>query len=349
LDVIVVYNEPALAADDPDWASEAGVLESVAAVCDALAARGHRARRLGVDASLACCFDMLNDVTGGDVVFNLFEGFAGTGRGEAEITGLLELAGWRVTGSPAATLAWTRDKARTKWLLAGAGLPTPEFELIAPGEAVDIDRVDRLLDAGPLIVKPACEDGSLGISSDSIVHEREAALRQVEKVRARYGGVLVERFIAGREFNAAIVALPRAELLPLSEIEFAGTAEPGMQIVTYDAKWSAASDDYRSTPGRCPASVDPLTARRIGELARAAFRHTGCRDYARVDLRMDTAGEVYVLEVNCNPDLSPGAGFQRALTAAGIAYDEFIDRLVRNARAERPSIAQMRRAERVPP
>jgi D-alanine-D-alanine ligase len=348
LDVLVVYNEPALPADHPDWASEAGVLESVAAVTEALVARGHRVSRFGIGPTLSEFLDTLPRIDRGDVAFNLFEGFAGGGRGEAEIAGLLELAGWRVTGSPAETLALTRDKARTKLLLAGAGLPTPEFELIAADAPIDTQRLGQLLDGGPLIVKPACEDASLGIGRESIVSEHAAMLRQIEETRRRYGPVLVERFIAGREFNAAVAALGEAHVLPLAEVEFRAVCPDAVRIVTYDAKWAAGSADDRSTPVCCPAQVDRATAHRIGQIGLAAFHHAGCRDYARIDLRTDAAGHVYVLEVNSNPDLSPSAGFNRALAAAGIAYDEFVDRLVRNAFATRGTRPGETSTQRVP-
>ncbi len=331
LDVLLLYNEPTLPADDPDWAAEAGVLESVEAVSAALLARGHRVRTLAVGSSPAELLTQLAHLAPPDVVFNLFEGLSGVGRGESEIAGLLELLEHPLTGSPAECLALVRDKARTKWLLAGAGLATPAFELIGEADAIDSARLAELLADGPLFVKPAHEDASQGIGPDSIVSDTPALIRQIETVRGRYKAVLVERFIVGREFNAAVIALPDAELLPLAEIEFTGPEPPGWRIVTYEAKWAAGSAADRSTPARCPARVDPATAQQIGRIALAAFRLTGCRDYARVDLRMDAAGQVFVLEVNANPDIGPGGGFFRSLGVAGFTYEDFVERLVQNA------------------
>ncbi len=330
LDILLLYNEPILSADDPDWASEAGVLESVEAVSDALLARGHAVRRSPVGSSPSELLGPLSRITPPDVVFNLFEGLSGVGRGESEIAGLVELLGHSLTGSPAECLALVRDKARTKWLLSGAGLSTPAFLLVAADEPVDGDQLDALLAQGPLIVKPAHEDASLGIGPESVVTQFEALLRQIERVRDRYGPVLVEQFIVGREFNAALLAIDKPGLLPLAEIEFALDGPPGWQIVTYEAKWAAGSVADRGTPARCPAQVDATTAERIGKIALAAFRLTGCRDYARVDLRMDGQGRVYVLEVNANPDIGPTAGFARALRAGGWSYEDFVDRLVQN-------------------
>jgi D-alanine-D-alanine ligase len=159
------------------------------------------------------------------------------------------------------------------------------------------------------------------------VTERQALFEQVEIVRSRYGEVLVERFVIGREFNVAVLELDEPQVLPLAEIEFRGAGRAGWQIVTYDAKWAAGSRADLETPVSCPAQVDESAATHIRELALAAFRITGCRDYARVDMRMDGGGRVFVLEVNGNPDIGPSAGYARALAAAGYEYDDFIERL----------------------
>ena len=328
--VILLYNEPTLAADDPDAASEAGVLESVEAVVAALERRGHRAIPIGLPGMPAAAEVVLR-LEPADLVFNLFEGLGGVGRGEAEIAGLVELCGHALTGSPPECLALVRNKARTKWLLGGAGVPTAEFQLVTADQEVDRDALQALLDRGPVIVKPAHEDASLGISPESVVETFERLEEQLAFVHARYGPALVEQFIVGREFNAAVLALPEPEVLPLSEIEFGPAFAPDRQIVTYAAKWSSESEACLHTPVRCPADVAPELAAEIRRVALAAFRLTDCRDYARVDMRVDGQGRVYVLEVNGNPDIGPTAGFARALGVAGIGYDIFIDRLVRHA------------------
>ena len=184
LDVLILYNEPTLPRDDPDWAQEAGVQESVEAVTAALAKGGHRAGSIGASDSPHELVEQLAKLPPPDVVFNLFEGYGGVGHGEAEITGLVELLGHRLTGSPAECLALVRDKARTKWLLAGAGLPTAAFRLIGAGDPLDRDDLAMLLAEGPAIVKPAHEDGSLGIGPESIVRDLPALERQIGRIRA---------------------------------------------------------------------------------------------------------------------------------------------------------------------
>ncbi len=334
--VLILYNEPTLPRDHPDAASEAGVLESVEAVNTSLAAHIHRCFALGLGPTVDEAIASILDLEPFDVVVNLFEGFGGVGRGEAVIAALVELRGLAMTGSPAECLELVRHKPRTKWLLAGAGIPTPEFLLVSPKCSFDRARVDALLEQGPLIVKPAHEDASLGISLASVVTTESELNEQLKQVHARYGPALVESFIAGREFNVSVLALPEANTLPLAEIEFGEAFPPDRRIVTYDAKWAADSDECVQSAVRCPADVDPVLATEIRRVALAAFQVTGCRDYARVDMRVDAQGRVFVLEVNGNPDISPTAGFAKALEAGGIEYDGFIHRLVKSAYARRP-------------
>ncbi len=137
MEVLILYNEPALAADDPDWAAELGVLDSVESVSTALLAHGHVVRKLGLASDTSNLLDALSGLGRADVVFNLFEGLGGVSRGEPEVAGLIELLGHPLTGCPAECLSLVRDKARTKWLLLGAGLPTAKFLLIRPGEPLN--------------------------------------------------------------------------------------------------------------------------------------------------------------------------------------------------------------------
>ncbi len=329
LTVSILYNEPVLPPDHPDWASEAGVLEAVEAVEAALGKRGHRVQRLPVADSPAALATALQR-TPCDVIVNLCEGLQGTGAGESQVAGMLELCGAPHTGAGSECLALVRDKAVTKWLLLGAGLPTAAFQRIGD-EPLPLPALARLLDAGPVIVKPAREDASLGIGPASVVTQMSALERQIDEVRQRYGEALVEQFIAGREFNVGLLALPELQALPLAEIEFGEQTSQPWKLVTYDAKWTPDSPDYGGTPVRCPADAAPELAAELARVSLAAFRLTGCRDYARVDLRVDEQDRVFILEINANPDISPGAGLARALRVGGLSYEEFVERLVQTA------------------
>lgn len=331
MNVAILYNEPSLPSDHPEYAQEAGVLEAVEAVEAALAAAGHPTTRLPIGSQSLAIADALRQVDA-DVIVNLCEGLGGVGGGESQVTGLLELTGIPFTGSDSECLALVLHKARTKWLLHGAGLPTAPFRYASHDSPLAIDEFTPLLLLGAVIVKPAHEDASLGIGPESVVRDAPSLLARIHHVRDRYGDVLVEQFLSGREFNVGIVALPDPTLLPLAEIEF----QPGASgLVTYDAKWTPGAIDYGETPVRCPAEVSDALAAEIARVALAAFRLTGARDYARIDLRLDADGRVYILEVNANPDISPSAGLARAILASGMSYNEFVIRLVETAAARR--------------
>jgi D-alanine-D-alanine ligase len=324
MNVTILYNEPSLPQDHPDYLSEAGVLESVDAVEAALAQEGHRSTRLGVGTEAAAILRAVQAIEA-DVVVNLFEGLGGVGAGEAQVTGVLELLGKRFTGSGSKCLALVREKALTKWMLLGAGLPSPAFHLLSADEPISLPRFEPLLATGQAIVKPAHEDGSLGIGPESIVSDAAALARQIDSTRERYGAVLVEQYIAGREFNVGVLGLPEPAALPLAEIEFIPGIAP---IVSYDAKWTREAPEFDGTPARCPANVTAELADEIRRVALAAFRLTDCRHYARVDLRVDAAGHPYILEVNGNPDISPSAGLARQIRTSGMSYDVFVCRMV---------------------
>lgn len=327
MNVSILYNAPSLPPDHPDYAQDAGVLEAVEAVEVALAGAGHRSERLPVGGQPLSLAESLSHVAA-DVVVNLCEGLGGVGGGESQVTGLLELTGIPFTGSSSECLSLVLHKARTKWLLRGAGLPTAPFQYLPVNQSLAAGMFAAMFETGPVIVKPAHEDASLGIHSDSVVRDADALMAQIDRVHNRYGDAIVEQFLAGREFNVGIVALPEPILLPLAEIEF----QPGASgLVSYDAKWTPGTVDYGGTPVRCPAEVSETLAAEIRRVSLAAFLLTGARDYARVDLRLDAEGRVYILEINANPDISPSAGLARAILASGMSYNEFIIRLVETA------------------
>jgi D-alanine-D-alanine ligase len=328
--IALVYNAPALSPDDRNYASEAGVLESVVALKSALAEAGHSTIEIPAADSLGDIMQRLAQFQP-DVVANLCESWRGVSAHEPHFATLFELLGLPYTGSSPECLALVRDKARTKQLLKGAGIATADFLEIPVGQQPLENPLRRWVAEGPVFVKPAREDASLGISFASVTSDWAALEEQVALTHEKYGAALTERYIEGREFNVGIVELPELTVLPLAEIEFRTSANAKWPILTYDGKWSHNSNDDLATPVRCPANVEADLARHIEQTALAAYRVTGCRDYARVDLRMDSSGQVFVLEVNANPDIGPDAGFARMLRARGIRYEEFANRLIANA------------------
>ncbi len=184
---------------------------------------------------------------------------------------------------------------------------------------------------GRVLVKPESEDASLGIDQDSVISGPDHLAARVEKVRAAYGPrVLIESYLPGPEFNVGVIALPEPKALPVAEIVF--TPPPGQwPILTYAAKWDIGSNEDLASPARCPAQIAPSLASRLQAIAESAFRVGGCRDYARVDFRLDEKGEPMILEINPNPDLDPTAGLARAMRADGLDWAEVMARLARQA------------------
>ncbi|MGZ5488788.1 MAG: D-alanine--D-alanine ligase family protein [Candidatus Aminicenantales bacterium] len=260
-----------------------------------------------------------------DALINLCEGYYGRPQWESNVAGIFELLGLSFTGNAAKTLAFCQDKFKAKAVLRAAGLPTAPAQVMYSGD-------EPLELRFPLIVKPNSEDASLGIYPDSVVRDEESLRRQVRRCLDNYKQpVLVEAFIDGREFNVSVMENGTLTPLPVSEIDFSAMPKDMPRILGYEAKWFEDNPLYQKTPPVCPAPIDDELRTKLQGLAAAAFRVMGCRDYARVDFRMDAKGRPFILEVNPNPDISTNAGYARALKAAGIEYAAFWGAMVKNA------------------
>jgi D-alanine-D-alanine ligase len=324
--VLVLYNQPVLAVDHPDADSEHEILETTEVVCGHLCGAGYHVSRLGVERDPEVMLRGLRHPRP-DVVFNLFEGLADDYETEAIVAGLLDWLGIPYTGCPFETLAIARNKALTKCLLQGAGLPTPGFFVL---EELPIPPCEL---EWPVIVKPANQDASVGLDQGSVVTDQARLEARVGSLLDAYGPpVLVEQFIRGREFNIGLIEAPDLRVLPPSEILFTETDPDYWPIVTYEAKWKPGSRDYEATPPRYPADVTPRLREKLGDLAKRAFHLLGCRDYARVDFRL-RGSRPYILEVNPNPCLAPTAGLAGGLQSAGISHADFTVELVHAALA----------------
>jgi D-alanine-D-alanine ligase len=191
---------------------------------------------------------------------------------------------------------------------------------------------------GTYIVKPVWEHGSLGMHDDAVVTVSDGAqlsARLHDAAGGRARAWFAERFVAGRELNLSLLAGEDGpEVLPPAEIDFSAFPEGKPRIVGYAAKWDERSFEFHHTPRRfdLPPEDAPLLAR-MAALARHCWELFGLRGYARVDFRVDEAGEPWVLEVNANPCLSPDAGFAAAVGRAGLTFAQAVGRIVRDARA----------------
>jgi D-alanine-D-alanine ligase len=318
-----------------DRIAEQGAAVEAAAVANALATLGHCPVIVPFGDDPAAFLGQLL-ATRPELIVNLCEGIWGDSHLEMHAAALLELTGRPVTGSGPLSLGLTQDKLRTKELLLANGLPTPRYLLVRRGEA--LPAAPGL--SYPLIVKPRSEDASQGITDASVVDAFPALQTQVDYVHRTYcQDALVEEFIVGRELNAAILGNGDAAMvLPLSEIGF----DPALPrpIVSYAGKWLEDSPAYLGTVPACPAELTDADATAVNTAALAAFHNMGCRDYARVDIRLRN-GVPYILEVNANPDISPEAGLARSAAAFGLDYPALIGRIIDAAlrRTEKPHAA----------
>ncbi len=264
----------------------------------------------------------------GAVVFNLVEAPPGRPAVHPATAGVLELLGLPFTGSSAAALWLTTDKLATRAVLAAQGLP------VAPGGRLD-RQAPAVLDQvpPPWILKPSCEDASLGLDGEAVCTTRPAALARAAELERRFPGqpILVERYLPGRELNISLLADGdgQPQVLPVAEIAFVDFP-PGMpRIVGYEAKWRPDSFAYTHTVRRFP--TDPGSAPTIEQARRlslAAWDACGLAGYARVDIRLDERGAPHILEVNANPCLAPEAGFMAAAAEAGLAPAAVLSRIL---------------------
>jgi D-alanine-D-alanine ligase len=325
--ILIVYNEPFLPAEDTEAEAEHAVLQTVSAVRDRLRDAGFEveSRPVGRDARTLAA-----DVAAWppQAIFNLFEGFGDDPASEGRVTRRLEALAIPLTGSPARALRLAGRKHLAMAALAAAGLPTPRSMLAG--------RASRKLCTlnWPVIAKPALFHGSVGIDQASVATTPWQLAARIDYLLGRYKGtVLVEEFIDGREFTVAVIQESRLVALPAMEFDFLGTSATRWPLVTYDAKWRPDSADYHQTPVRHAVPLRPALEAQLSRLACQSFRILGCRDYARVDFRLDRQGRPWILEVNANPDLSPAACLAGALTSAGRDYASFLVSLARAALA----------------
>ena len=259
-----------------------------------------------------------------DVIFNFVELYKDNARLEMNVVGLFELMGIPYTGSPPLALANCQNKVMAKKLLNVNGIKTPPFFLIS-----DIPEKIKHDLKFPLMVKPAFEDASVGIENESIVKNKAELLSRMEHVIQNFTQpVLIEEFIEGRELNIAVFQDEGTRVLPISEIDFTEMPDHLHNIVSYQAKWDPQHESYHKTIPICPANLPKTVEKKAKEIAISAFNVMGCRDYARVDVRLSPDEEIFVLEVNPNPDLTEGAGFMRSAESAGISCSQVLKKIV---------------------
>lgn len=321
--VLVLHN--AVTAESPADARD--ILEQLDCVGRALTELGHPTDTLAVDLDLPALKSGLG-ARRPDLVFNLVEAIEDSGQLVPVATALLDHLRIPYTGSGTEALLVTSNKVLTKRWLRRLGLPTSDWwDPLEPPPASPAP--------GPWIVKPLWEDASIGMDDRSVVGSfAEVPARLREKQRQRPGRWFAEQFVEGRELNVALLAGNAGpEVLPVPEIEFVDFPAGKPRIVGYAAKWDEASFECRNTRRRfVDRDREAALCATLGALARECWDAFALEGYARVDFRVDAAGNPWILELNANPCISPDAGFAAAAAEAGLPYREAIRRIVAAAR-----------------
>jgi D-alanine-D-alanine ligase len=264
------------------------------------------------------------------IIFNWCEGVEGEIGGDARICRDLDQLGYTYTGNSPTTLRLSVEKGRAKKVLERWHIPTPagrEFK-----SANDLMTWEQF----PAIVKPVSQHCSIGVTRDAVVHDIESLRSRIAFVNDTLKeAALVEQFVAGREINVGIWGNGRPRVLPLREIDFSCIENPHHQLVTWDSKWTPDSLEWCSMPVITEVKVSATLRARVEDIALRTYRIFECRDYARVDLRLDSNDQPYVVDVNPNPDICADGGFIGACKAAGYTYGEAISNIVQMAVARR--------------
>ena len=315
--------------DEAEWDPP----ETIIAIANALARQGHIVVHLEATPDLPRVLAEA-DV---DLIFNIAEGVEGRNR-EAQVPALCELLGIPYTGSDSATLAIALDKALGKKVLLQHDILTPKFQVMESAR----ERLSPDMKF-PLIVKPNAEGSSKGISSTNVVDNEEDLRTAVKLCVERYRQpALVEEYIAGREFTVGLLGDKRPRVLPPMEIRFKN--DEGRPVYDYAVKQEWEKHVYYE----CPAKLTEAEQKAMEKIARATFWALDCRDVARVDLRMDAEGRIYVLEVNPLPGLTPGySDLVLIAKACGMEYDQLIaEIMVGGLRRMRDKRREVRELER---
>ncbi len=259
-----------------------------------------------------------------DVVFNLVETFFYDPALESSVAALFDLYRLPYTGANAFCLSLCRHKELTKQVLMQNGIATPRFRILEK-PSLEEDHGLRY----PLIVKPARQDGSSGVETISVVSDYAELSRRLQFVfEGFYPPILVEEFLEGKELHVAVLGNDPPQILPVAEFDFSELPETHPPLITYDVKWNPLAPSYHKVHSFCPADLTKKEENLVEDLALRAYLVTSCRDYARIDMRMDNEGMPHVLEVNPNPDLTEGVSFMESAEEADISFSQALHRIV---------------------
>src|SRR5438093_8906238 len=261
-------------------------------VADALTKLGHDPVMYEVDGTMKSLLGLAR--VDCDLVFNLCESFNGDDTADFKIAAYLELIGKKYTGSGTHGLMLAQDKAVAKKIFAFHGIHTPTFARSFRG------RLDFSHDLQfPVIVKPAREDGSIGIEFSAVVHCIRELMERMDWLHANFDSpVLIEEYIDGREMYVGVLGNDKPEALPVVELDLSKLPDGTPRIAAAEVKWGKGTEAYRDTKSAIATDLSEETAAALQQTAIAANQALELRDYGRVDMRLQADGRVHVIEVN---------------------------------------------------
>lgn len=291
-------------------------------VAEALAKLGHEPVLHVLDGSVKSLTTLAR--LEADLVFNLTESFGGNDLADFCIAAYLDLVGKRYTGAGPHGLMLAQDKAMAKKIFAFHGIHTPVFAKSFRGR---LDFSHHL--EFPVIVKPAKEDGSIGIEFNAVVNSIRELMERIDFLHQNFDSpVLIEEYVEGREMYVGVIGNDNAVALPVVELDLSKLPEGIPHIASSEVKWGRGSRMYRDTKSRIAEDLPEEAVTALQQTAIAAYHALELRDYGRIDMRLQPDGQVAVIEANPNPWLSSRAEFAMAARKAGRTYNELVGEIV---------------------
>lgn len=317
--VLILYSEvfPDSEKDELD------VLEQVDVVRDALKEKGYEVLQMPVSLKLDEIVRKLQEIKP-DVIFNLVETIQKTGEILYIVPALFHHLRLPYTGAPIEALFITTSKVLTKKVMRWNNIPTADW--------FEMDQLHLIDPKKRYILKPIWEDGSLGIEEENVFYGNDTNyIKGLEKYSARK--YFVEEYIDGREFNISVwEGMTEPDVLPHAEMLFIDYPEGKPKVMGFASKWVEDTFEYDNTARTYETKEeDNELHRQIDVIARCCWKVFQLQGYARVDMRVDTHGNIYVLEVNANPCIAENSGFYAASLKAGYTFADVVHRIVERA------------------
>jgi len=301
-----------------EWRTEYDVMTT-------LRQAGHEVRCLGVLDSLTELRAAITDWKP-DIVFNLLEEFGGIVTYDQHVVAFLELMRQPYTGCNPRGLLLSRDKSLSKQLLTYHRIPTPQFVVMRRGSRFAVPRRLKF----PLFVKSTTDDASLGIAQASVVEDAAKLKERVEFVHQQIGSdALVEEYIEGRELYVGVMGNERMRRLPVWQMKFGSMPDSLPAIATRKVKWDRRYQEKYGITTEAAHDLPPAVVAQLDRMSRRVYRALGLSGYARMDFRVNAAGQAFVLEANANPNLASAEDFAQSALSAGIGYDELLSRIIK--------------------